>query len=124
MPTKELPKKLVQRLKKAVLYGDDRGELGRVGTEGFLLGLEKVDPRFSQSFAGVENINDPGERIRELNVSNKHPEIGLLALKKVHSYPAKQTIDVLQKAVETYNQNHKSENFDLLVLRLLQFLMI
>lgn len=114
MSTTKLPPNLVRRLKKAVVYGDGRGEFGRVDTEGFLLGLEKVDPRPSQSFAGVESLDEPGERIRELNVGNKHPEIGMLALKKVHTYPSQQTIDVLQKAVEIHNQTHHSDNYDLI----------
>jgi len=102
MPVKKLPFTLIERLKKAA--PKIKKALGR---------MKNIDHRKDLSKSNPREIELPGRRIRQMNISRNYPNTELV-IKRTHLYNAEKTIRKVKEAVRKHNQKFNPKNYVLL----------
>ncbi|MDO8538732.1 MAG: hypothetical protein Q7S21_07685 [archaeon] len=100
MPVKPLPMDLIRRLRRI----SHRLSLGK---------MKNIDHRQHEVSRAKTDVDNPGRRIRQLDVSRNFPEEQVV-LKKVHGAPAKEIIEELKRIVREHNAKPHSPSYILL----------
>jgi hypothetical protein len=121
---KSLPKSLVERLRKAQeKKGDVRvntkpmsWEFPYKNSDRLMSRLKNADHRFNR-FMQNKDIDGPGKRVREFDVSRNYPKLGKIIFKRTHNRNAKWEISAVQEVVKKHNQMFSPKNYVLKIPR-------